>query len=61
MNESDKVIGEAWIYLIENNRMAKVALRIASAYQNQGMATEAMKAIIDFALLIQNCNVSGRM
>jgi len=39
LNESDKVIGEAWIYLIENNRMAKVALRIAPAYQNQGMAT----------------------
>jgi RimJ/RimL family protein N-acetyltransferase len=33
---------------IENNRMAKVALRIAPAYQNQAIATEAMKAIIDF-------------
>lgn len=48
LKECDKVIGEAWIYLIENNRMAKVALRIAPAYQNQGMATEVMRAIIDF-------------
>lgn len=48
LNESDKVIGEAWIYLIVNDRMANTAIRIAPAYQNQGMATEAMKAIIDF-------------
>lgn len=48
LNENDKVIGEAWIYLIENNRMAKVALRIAPAYQNQGIATKVMKTIIDF-------------
>jgi len=34
--------------LKKNDRMAKVALRIAPAYQNQGMATEALKAIIDF-------------
>ena len=48
LNESDKVIGEAWIYLIEKNRMAKIALRIAPAYQGKGLATEAAKAIIDF-------------
>lgn len=48
LNESGKVIGEAWIYLIENNRMANVTIRIAPAYQNQRIATEAMKAIIDF-------------
>lgn len=48
LNETHEVMGEGWIYLIENNRMAKVSLRIAPAYQNQGMATEAMKAIIDF-------------
>lgn len=48
LKESDKVIGEAWIYLIENNRMAKAAYRIAPAYQGKGMATEAMKAVIDF-------------
>jgi len=48
LNENNKVIGEAWIYLIEKNRMAKTALRIAPAYQGRGFATEATKAIIDF-------------
>lgn len=48
LNESDKVIGEAWIYLIENNRMAKAAMRIAPAHQGKGMATETLKVIIDF-------------
>jgi len=48
LNENNKVIGEAWIYLIEKNRMAKIALRIASAYQGGGFGTEAAKAIIDF-------------
>jgi ribosomal-protein-alanine N-acetyltransferase len=48
LNENEKVIGEAWIYLIEKNRMAKIAQRIAPAYQGRGFATEAMKAIIDF-------------
>lgn len=48
LNENDKVIGEAWIYLIEKNRMAKIAMRIAPLYQGKGFATEAVKAIIDF-------------
>lgn len=48
LNENKKVIGEAWIYLIEKNRMAKMALRIANAYQGRGFATEAAKTIIDF-------------
>lgn len=48
LNENDKVIGEAWIYLIEKNRMAKIALRIAPIYHGRGLATEAVKAIIDF-------------
>ncbi|HHU70665.1 MAG TPA: GNAT family N-acetyltransferase [Clostridiales bacterium] len=48
LNENDKVIGEAWIYLIENNCMAKTALRMAPLYQNQGLGTEVMKVVIDF-------------
>lgn len=48
LNENNKVIGEAWIYLIENNRMAKIAFRIAPAYQGKQFATEAVNAIIDF-------------
>src|SRR5690606_36688612 len=38
LNENYNVLGEAWIYLIEKNRMAKIALRIASAYQGRGFA-----------------------
>jgi len=48
LNENDRVIGEAWIYLIDNNRMAKIALRIAPAYQGRGLASEATKAVIGF-------------
>lgn len=55
LNENDKVIGEAWIYLIKNNRMAKTALRIAPIHQNQGIATEAMKTIIDDIIISYLC------
>ncbi len=47
-SETDKVIGEAWIYLIEKNRMAKIAFRVAPACQGQGIATEAVQAIVNF-------------
>lgn len=45
---SEKVIGEIWVYLIENNRMAKVAYRIAESRKNKGYATEALKAVVNF-------------
>lgn len=44
----DKIIGEMWIYLIENDRMAKTAFRLSSAYQGNGLMTEALKEAIDF-------------
>ncbi|MDD4074820.1 MAG: GNAT family protein [Eubacteriales bacterium] len=44
----DKVIGEAWVYLIENDRMAKVALRFSKKYHGQGFAAEALKRIVRF-------------
>lgn len=43
-----KIVGELWVYLIEGNRMAKMALRIAPAYQHKGIATEATKLAVDF-------------
>lgn len=46
--EDNKVIGELWIYLIENNRMAKVAFRLSKAYHNKGLMTEALKEVINF-------------
>ena len=46
--EDGKVIGEIWVYLIENSRMAKVAIRISPAYHGKGLGTEALKAMVDF-------------
>lgn len=43
-----EVIGECWVYLIEQNRMAKVAFRIATAQKGQGYATEALGAVVEF-------------
>lgn len=48
VKEEDKAIGDLWVYLIENNRMAKVAIRVAKDYQGKGIASEALKAMIEF-------------
>ena len=45
---SGKVIGEIWIYLIENDRMASAALRIAPSVQKKGYGTEALSAMVRF-------------
>jgi len=44
----NKVIGEAWVYLIENNRMAKVAIRLSDKYHGKGLGTETLERIIRF-------------
>lgn len=46
--ENHRVSGELWVYLIENNRMAKVALRVAPKCQGQGYASEALQAATRF-------------
>lgn len=46
--EDDKIIGEIWVYKIENDRMAKVAFRLSPAYQGNAFMTEAMKQVIIF-------------
>lgn len=43
-----KAIGELWVYLIENDRMAKVACRLNPKYHGNGYATEALRAAVDF-------------
>ena len=43
-----KVIGDLWGYLIENDRMASVAVRLASARQGRGCGTEALAAVTEF-------------
>ena len=45
---SGKVIGDLWVYLIENDRMASVALRLGSAYQGRGYGTEALSEMTRF-------------
>ena len=46
--ESGKVIGDLWVYLIENDRMASVAIRLAVFCQGKGYGTEALSAITSF-------------
>lgn len=46
--QDSKVIGEIWIYLIENNRMAKVAFRLSKQYQGNGLMSEVLKSVIEF-------------
>ena len=46
--ESGKAIGDLWVYLIENDRMAAVAIRLAPARQGRGLGTEALSAMVRF-------------
>lgn len=46
--EDNAVIGEMWVYLIENNRMAKVAFRLSPAYQGCGIMKEALAKVTEF-------------
>ena len=45
---SCKIIGDLYVYLIENDRMASVAIRIAPACRGKGYGTEALSAMTDF-------------
>ena len=45
---SAKVIGDVWVYLIESNRMASVAIRLSRNWQEKGYGTEALTAMTDF-------------
>ncbi|MBR5048297.1 MAG: GNAT family N-acetyltransferase [Erysipelotrichaceae bacterium] len=46
--QSGQIIGDLWVYLIENDRMASVAIRVSPACQNNGYGSEALGAIISF-------------
>ena len=48
LKDADRVIGDIWVYLIENDRMASVAVRLSSSYQGNGYGTEALSAITKF-------------
>ena len=42
------VVGDIYVYLIENDRMASVAIRIAQFCQGKGYGTEALSTITEF-------------
>ena len=44
----NQVIGDIWVYLIENDRMACVAARLAPDCQGRGYGTEALNAMTRF-------------
>ena len=46
--DSDQVIGDIWVYLIENDRMASIAIRLAPFCHGQGLGTEALAAMTEF-------------
>jgi len=48
VKESDTVIGDIYVYLIENDRMASVAIRLAPNCQGKGFGTEALSAMTRF-------------
>ena len=45
---SGEIIGEIWIYLIENDRMASAAIRLAPFCHGKGYGTEALGAMTRF-------------
>ncbi|MGN0251920.1 MAG: GNAT family N-acetyltransferase, partial [Oliverpabstia sp.] len=45
---SAKVIGDLWVYRIENNRMAYVAIRLSPKYHRKGYGTEVLAAMTHF-------------
>lgn len=46
--QDNKVIGDMWVYLIENDRMANVAFRLSPDYQGNRIMTEALKRVVTF-------------
>lgn len=48
LKEDNQVIGDLWVYLIENDRMASVAIRISPCYPGKGFATESLSAMTKF-------------
>lgn len=46
--EAGKVVGELWVYRIENDRTAKVAFRLSPAFQGNGLMAEALSRAVAF-------------
>lgn len=48
LKKDKKVIGDIYIYLIEKDKKAKVAIRINPLYHNQGIGTEAVNTMVNW-------------
>ncbi len=48
LKDGDKVVGDIYVYLIENDRMASIAIRLAPSCQKKGYGTEALSAMTAF-------------
>ena len=46
--DSNKVIGDIWVYLIENDRMAYIAIRLSKECHGKGYGTESLSAMTRF-------------
>ncbi len=46
--DSGEVIGDIWVYLIENDRMAQIAIRLSKKEHGRGYGTEALSAMTRF-------------
>ncbi len=46
--ENDHVVGDVYVFQIQNNRMANVAIRIRRPYQSNGYGKESLLAITRF-------------
>ena len=46
--DKERVIGDIWVYLIENDRMATIAIRLSPNEQKKGYGTEALNAMTLF-------------
>ena len=45
---NNKVVGDIWVYLIEQDRMAQVALRLSKTVHGKGYGTESLSAMTRF-------------
>ena len=45
---SGKVVGDIWVYLIENDRMAQIAIRLSKDVHGKGYGTESLSAMTGF-------------
>lgn len=46
--DNNKVIGDIWVYLIEKDRMASVAVRLSTKVHGRGYGTESLSAMTRF-------------